>query len=164
MLPTRIDFTFVDNMFGSLGLLRSRRDFFYASAFGFQVEQVSDLTTGSRTTAQYLLTQGNIRFILETALTSDHPVAEECRKFGDGVKDVALTVLDAERAWEQARRNGGESAYEPRTISDANGSVTAQCTALTPYNIALSAGSNAGTANDVTSPSLLGEGRAPAQR
>ena len=98
--------------------------FFYASAFGFQVEQVSDLTTGSRTTAQYLLTQGNIRFILETALTSDHPVAEECRKFGDGVKDVALTVLDAERAWEQARRNGGESAYEPRTVSDANGSVT----------------------------------------
>ncbi|MEY2712646.1 MAG: 4-hydroxyphenylpyruvate dioxygenase, partial [Planctomycetota bacterium] len=39
--------------------------FFYASAFGFQVEQVADLTTGSRTTAQYLLTQGNIRFILE---------------------------------------------------------------------------------------------------
>ncbi|NMI16141.1 SCPU domain-containing protein [Xanthomonas hortorum pv. vitians] len=34
--------------------------------------------------------------------------------------------------------------------ADANGSVTAQCTALTPYNIALSAGSNAGTANDVT--------------
>jgi len=36
------------------------------------------------------------------------------------------------------------------TNVDANGSVTAQCTALTPYNIALSAGSNAGTANDVT--------------
>ncbi|AAW75236.1 protein U [Xanthomonas oryzae pv. oryzae KACC 10331] len=33
---------------------------------------------------------------------------------------------------------------------DANGSVTAQCTALTPYNIALSAGDNAATANDVT--------------
>ena len=98
--------------------------FFYASAFGFQVEQVADLTTGSRTTAQYLLTQGNIRFILETALTSDHPVAEECRRYGDGVKDVALTVLDAERAYEQALRNGGTSAYEPRTLSDANGTVT----------------------------------------
>ncbi|KAB7771370.1 SCPU domain-containing protein [Xanthomonas maliensis] len=36
------------------------------------------------------------------------------------------------------------------TNVDANGSLTAQCTALTPYNIALSAGSNAGTANDVT--------------
>lgn len=33
---------------------------------------------------------------------------------------------------------------------DAQGSVTAQCTAQTPYNIALSAGTNASTANDVT--------------
>ncbi len=98
--------------------------FFYANAFGFQVEQVADLTTGSRSTAQYLLTQGNIRFVLETALTSDSPVAAECQRYGDGIKDIALTVLDAERAYEQARRNGGASAYEPRTISDANGSVT----------------------------------------
>jgi spore coat protein U domain-containing protein, fimbrial subunit CupE1/2/3/6 len=33
---------------------------------------------------------------------------------------------------------------------DAQGSVTANCTALTPYNIALNAGVNAGTANDIT--------------
>ena len=39
--------------------------FFYASAFGFQVEQISDLTTGNRDSAQYMLTQGNIRLILE---------------------------------------------------------------------------------------------------
>ncbi|MFM1937063.1 MAG: hypothetical protein RI990_2022, partial [Planctomycetota bacterium] len=51
--------------------------YFYASAFGFQVEQISDLTTGNRATAQYLLTQGNIRFVLESALSKDHPAAEE---------------------------------------------------------------------------------------
>lgn len=34
--------------------------------------------------------------------------------------------------------------------TDAAGSVTAQCTSLTPYAIALNAGLNAGTANDVT--------------
>lgn len=34
--------------------------------------------------------------------------------------------------------------------TDAAGSVTAQCTALTPYTIALNAGVNPGTANDVT--------------
>ena len=98
--------------------------FFYASAFGFQIEQISDLTTGSRDSAQYLLTQGNIRFILETPLSDSHPAAEEIRRFGDGVKDVAFTVFDAEKAWAQAKRNGGESAYEPRTYSDARGSVT----------------------------------------
>ena len=73
--------------------------YFYASAFGFQVEQISDLTTGNRATAQYLLTQGNIRFVLESALTKDHPAAEEVRRYGDGIKDVAFTVFDAEAAW-----------------------------------------------------------------
>ena len=98
--------------------------FFYASAFGFQVEQIADLTTGSRENAQYLLTQGNIRLLLETPLVSTHPAAEEVKLYGDGIKDIALTVFDAERAWEQAVRNGGQSAYEPRTVSDSSGSVT----------------------------------------
>jgi 4-hydroxyphenylpyruvate dioxygenase len=98
--------------------------FFYASAFGFQVEQINDLTTGSRQSAQYLLTQGNIRFLLETPLTKDHPAADEIRRFGDGIKDIAFTVFDAEAAWKQAVRNGGTSAQEPTTRSDANGSVT----------------------------------------
>jgi 4-hydroxyphenylpyruvate dioxygenase len=98
--------------------------FFYASAFGFQVEQIADLTTGSRDRAMYLLTQGNIRIVLESSLTKDGPAAQESARYGDGVKDLALTVFDAEKAWKQAIKNGGESAYEPKTWSDANGSVT----------------------------------------
>jgi 4-hydroxyphenylpyruvate dioxygenase len=98
--------------------------FFYASAFGFQVDQIADLTTGSRDRAMYLLTQGNIRIILESSLTKDGQAAREAAQYGDGVKDLALTVFDAEAAWKQAIRNGGESAYEPKTWSDANGSVT----------------------------------------
>ncbi len=98
--------------------------YFYASAFGFQVEQISDLTTGNRLSAQYLLTQGNIRFVLETALSKDQPAAEEVRTFGDGIKDFAFTVFDAEAAWKQAVKNGGESAYEPVTRQDATGTVT----------------------------------------
>jgi len=98
--------------------------FFYASAFGFQVDQIADLTTGSRDRAMYLLTQGNIRIILESSLTKDGQAAREAAQYGDGVKDLALTVFDAEAAWKQAIRNGGESAYEPKTWSDAHGSVT----------------------------------------
>jgi 4-hydroxyphenylpyruvate dioxygenase len=98
--------------------------FFYASAFGFQVEQISDLTTGNRTSAQYLLTQGNIRILLETPLSKDHPAAAEITRFGDGIKDIALTVFDAEKAYEAARKNGGASAYEPRTVKDEYGTVT----------------------------------------
>ncbi len=103
--------------------------YFYAHTFGFQIDQVSDLTTsnlpgGQREHAYYWLTQGNIRLLLDTPLSGDHPAADEIRRFGDGVKDVALTVFDAEAAYEQALRNGGESAYEPVTFSDERGSVT----------------------------------------
>ncbi|MFM1803448.1 MAG: hypothetical protein RL136_327 [Planctomycetota bacterium] len=98
--------------------------FFYASAFGFQVEQIADLTTGSRDRAMYLLTQGNIRILLESSLSKDGIAAQEALRYGDGVKDVALTVFDAEKAWKQAIKNGGQSAYEPVTYSDEHGSVT----------------------------------------
>ena len=89
--------------------------FFYASAFGFQVEQIADLTTGSRDRAMYLLTQGNIRIVLESSLAKDGIAAQESARYGDGVKDLAMTVFDAEKAWKQAIKNGGESAYEPKT-------------------------------------------------
>ena len=98
--------------------------FFYAHTFGFQIEQYEDLTTGSRSQASFLLTQGNIRLLLTTGLTKDHPAQDEVRRFGDGVKDIALTVHDATAAYEQAIRNGGEPAYEPTTRSDEHGSVT----------------------------------------
>ncbi|MBS0196029.1 MAG: 4-hydroxyphenylpyruvate dioxygenase [Planctomycetes bacterium] len=98
--------------------------FFYAHCFGFQIEQVNDLTTGSREAATYLLTQGNIRFLLTSGLTAEHPASLEVAMYGDGVKDVAFTVFDAEKAYERAVKNGATSAAEPRTISDQHGSVT----------------------------------------
>jgi 4-hydroxyphenylpyruvate dioxygenase len=98
--------------------------YFYAHTFGFNISQVADLTTGSRDEADYLLTQGNIRLLLTSPLHDRHPAAEEVKLYGDGVKDVAFTVADAEAAYEQALRNGGESAQEPREIRDGNGVVT----------------------------------------
>ncbi len=97
--------------------------FFYAHCFGFQIEQVADLTTGCRDAAHYLLTQGNIRFILTSGLVPENPANMEVAMFGDGVKDVAFTVFDAERAWERAVKNGAQSAYEPRVFKDEHGTV-----------------------------------------
>jgi 4-hydroxyphenylpyruvate dioxygenase len=96
---------------------------FYAQCFGFQVEQYADLTTGSREEASFLLTQGNIRLLLTTGLSKDHPAQREVMQYGDGVKDVAFTVADATAAYEQAIKNGGESAYEPIETRDDNGTV-----------------------------------------
>ncbi|MEM7629777.1 MAG: 4-hydroxyphenylpyruvate dioxygenase [Planctomycetota bacterium] len=98
--------------------------YFYAHTFGFRIDQVADLTTGSRDEADYLLTQGNIRLLLTTPLNSTHPAAEEIKQYGDGVKDIALTVDDAVAAYERAVKNGAEPAAEPREISDEQGTVT----------------------------------------
>ena len=98
---------------------------FYASTFGFQVSQIADLTTGSRDAAHYLLTQGNIRFVLTTGLTDDHPASRHVMKYGDSVKDVAFNVFDAATAYERAVKNGGEPAYEPTEISDERGTILA---------------------------------------
>ena len=98
--------------------------YFYAHTFGFNITQVADLTTGSREEADYLLTQGNIRLLLTTPLNKEHPAAEEIKQYGDGVKDVAFTVFDAEKAWERAVSNGARSAQEPRTLKDDKGTVT----------------------------------------
>ena len=97
--------------------------YFYAHCFGFTCEQVCDQTSGSRESAHYYLTQGNIRFVLTTGLTKEHPAARHVGLYGDGVKDVAFTVHDAKKAYEAAIRNGAPSAYEPMEIKDAHGTV-----------------------------------------
>ncbi len=97
--------------------------YFYAQAFGFEIEQISDLTTGERESATYLLTQGNIRFLLTSGLKPDHIACKEVALYGDGIKDIAFTVEDATTAYEQALKNGAESAYEPTEISDDQGTV-----------------------------------------
>ena len=97
--------------------------YFYAQAFGFEIEQVSDLTTGVRDSASYLLTQGNIRFLITTGLESDHPAQKEVGLYGDGIKDIAFTVDDAKVAYETALKRGAESAYEPFEVTDDNGTA-----------------------------------------
>ena len=97
--------------------------YFYAQSFGFEIEQVSDLTTGSRDTASYLLTQGNIRFLISTGLTKNSSIQDEVGLYGDGIKDIAFTVGDAAAAYEQAIKNGAESAYAPYEATDENGTV-----------------------------------------
>jgi 4-hydroxyphenylpyruvate dioxygenase len=97
--------------------------FYYAYAFGFQVTQYDDLTTGNREEASYLLTQGNIRLLLTTGMHKDHAAQRHVNLFGDGVKDIAFTVFDAEKSFETAVANGAEIAYEPVTSKEDNGEI-----------------------------------------
>jgi len=94
---------------------------YYRTAFGFRLAAYRGPETGMRDRASYVLVQNKIRFVLTTALQPDHPVAEHVRIHGDGVRDVALWVDDAEAAWRATIERGARSVREPETVSDEHG-------------------------------------------
>ncbi len=96
---------------------------YYKTAFGFQSVAYAGPETGVRDRASYVLQQGKIRFVLTTALKSEHPVSEHVKKHGDGVKVLALWVDDAYKAYEETTSRGGKSYLEPVTLTDEHGEV-----------------------------------------
>ncbi len=73
--------------------------------------------------ASYLLSQGKANFVMSTPLTASHPAAEHIKRHGDGVRDIALEVADADLAFEQAMSRGAEAAEAPHDLKDEHGTV-----------------------------------------
>jgi 4-hydroxyphenylpyruvate dioxygenase len=96
---------------------------YYRSAFGFTLTGYSGPETGVRDRASYVLEQEKIRLILTTPLRPDHPITEHIKLHGDGVRDIALTVDDAESAWRETTKRGARSVREPFTMRDDQGEV-----------------------------------------
>jgi 4-hydroxyphenylpyruvate dioxygenase len=97
--------------------------YYYRNGFGFSQVAYKGLETGSRTETSYVLRQNKINFVLTTPLTPEHPAAEHIKKHGDGVRDIALHVEDADFAFHEAVKRGAKPAMEPQTFSDEGGSV-----------------------------------------
>ncbi len=97
--------------------------YFYRSAFGFSQTAYAGLETGNRDVASYVLGQNKATFVLTTPLSSDGPVNDFIVRHGDGVRDIAFEVADADRAYEAAIERGAESAMEPHDMTDAHGTV-----------------------------------------
>src|SRR6478736_5595762 len=98
-------------------------EFYYRKAFGFSRAAYSGLETGNRETTSYLLRQVNINFLLTTPLSPDHPAAEHIKQHGDGVRDIAFYVEDADHAFNEAVKRGATPITEPHDLQDENGSV-----------------------------------------
>jgi 4-hydroxyphenylpyruvate dioxygenase len=98
-------------------------EFYYRKAFGFSRAGYSGLETGNRETASYLMRQVNINFVLTTPLSPEHPAAEHIKQHGDGVRDIAFQVEDADQAFAEAVKRGAKPVTEPHDWSDENGSV-----------------------------------------
>jgi len=96
---------------------------YYAHLFGFQIEGYRGPETGHREAASYLLTQNKIRFVLTTALTPDSPIAAHVHEHGDGVKDIALWVDDADTSFRETTARGAEPIQEPTVHEDEDGQI-----------------------------------------
>jgi 4-hydroxyphenylpyruvate dioxygenase len=97
--------------------------FFYRQAFGFSQAAYAGLETGSRDQTSYLLTQGKTRFVFSTPLCPEGAAAEHITRHGDGVRDIAFHVEDADRAFEEAVKRGAEIAIQPHDLKDDHGRV-----------------------------------------
>ncbi len=95
--------------------------YFYRSALGFRLAAYRGPETGTRDRASYVLAQGKIRLVLTTPLEPEHPIADHIRLHGDGVRDIALWVDDAEAAWRATTARGARSVRDPETLRDAQG-------------------------------------------
>jgi 4-hydroxyphenylpyruvate dioxygenase len=67
------------------------------------------------------MSQGKANMVLTSPLTLDHAAVDFMKKHGDGVRDIALEVPDAEAAFQQAVRRGAKPFYEPRVVEDEHG-------------------------------------------
>ncbi|MBK7034568.1 MAG: 4-hydroxyphenylpyruvate dioxygenase [Acidobacteria bacterium] len=98
-------------------------EFYYRKAFGFSRHAYRGLETGNRDVTSYVMRQTNINFVLTTPLSPDHPAAEHIKQHGDGVRDIAFYVEDADHAFNEAVRRGARPITEPHDLADENGSV-----------------------------------------
>ena len=93
--------------------------FYYRNAFGFSQVAYSGLETGNRQATSYLLRQGKADILLTTPLDPNSPASEHIRRHGDGVRDIALHVEDAD--WRSRRPSGAApSPRSNRTISSTS--------------------------------------------
>ena len=97
--------------------------FYYERAFGFRRTAYAGPETGVRDRCSYVLEQGEVRFVLSSALREDHEISRFQAKHGDGVKDIALTVPSAAEAYRQAVQRGARGVAEPHWAEDDSGRV-----------------------------------------
>ncbi|MCI0464624.1 MAG: 4-hydroxyphenylpyruvate dioxygenase [Gemmataceae bacterium] len=95
--------------------------YFYRNAFGFDVIAYAGLETRVKHEAGYVLRQGNITFVLTSALSFDHPESQRLITHGDGVMDIALEVDSVRNAFHAAIRRGAAAVTLPRTLEDEHG-------------------------------------------
>lgn len=97
--------------------------YYLCSAWGFVPRAYAGLETGVRDHTSYVLDQGNIRLVVTSPLGPEGAIAAHVHLHGDGVKDIALRVDDAERAFREATCRGARAVLPPLERHDSGGYV-----------------------------------------
>ena len=90
---------------------------------GFTRTAYAGPEAGVRDRASYVLEQGDVRFVVTSALQEDHEITRHQGRHGDGVRDIALTVPDATQAYREAVKRGAHGVVEPMRVEDELGSL-----------------------------------------
>ncbi len=94
---------------------------FYRTGFGFRPIAYAGPETGMRDRSSFVLQQGNVKFVVTSAVTASGPIAEHVNLHGDGVRDIAFCVEDAAYAFELSVKRGARPIMEPSVNADASG-------------------------------------------
>ena len=97
--------------------------YYYEHAFGFRRVAYAGPETGIRDRASYVLRQGEVTLVLTNGLSAEHEAARFACTHGDGVRDIALRVRDAEAAYAAAVERGARSVRAPEWLEDDHGRV-----------------------------------------
>lgn len=96
---------------------------FYRTALGMSLTAYAGPETGMRDRASYVLQQDKIRLVLTAPLQPEGSIAEHVFRHGDGVRDIALWVDDAEASYRATTARGARGVRGPQTLRDAHGEV-----------------------------------------
>ena len=96
---------------------------YYRAIHGYKIAGYRGPETGVRDVASYALEQGDVRFIFSSALDPEHDISKHFALHGPGVRDVAIAVPDADRAYEMALERGATGLVEPHVIEGDRGKV-----------------------------------------
>jgi len=96
---------------------------FFAGCYGFGIVAYAGPETGVTDRVSYVLTQGDIRFVVTAGIVPSSPIVAHVTAHGDGVRDVAFVVENAAAAYGAATTRGAIGVEAPHVISDASGRI-----------------------------------------
>jgi len=97
---------------------------YYCTRLGFTPWVYRGLETRSREFVSHAVRQNNIIFVFQSPLNPGNEVyGQHQTTHGDGVKDIAFSVVDCKAIYARAVQRGAKAVREPWEESDAHGKV-----------------------------------------